>query len=171
MRHAVPARGGIPGRELLEGLATGIAYGAGLWSAGSLLVASFRPLDLAMPYWNRLSWLRTDTSGAVAFCVLAISLCLSEYLRLRRKERDAAAASGPRARNPLAVAIAKVVALLSTVLVVYFSVNSVTHPATLAIHATHFASWPTESTGRVSALCLCIISVGWLRFSAARSTR
>jgi hypothetical protein len=170
MRHAVPARKRTPQRDLIEGIATGVAYGAGLWCAGALLVATFRPNDLAMPYWDRVSWLRTDTSGAVTFVVLAVSLCTSEYLRLLRKECAPPAASG-RARNPLPTAIAKVVALLSTVLVVYLSVNAVTHPATLAIHATHFASWPTEGTGRVAALGLCIVSVGWLRFSSARLTR
>jgi hypothetical protein len=135
-----------------------------------LLVASFRPNDLAMPYWDGVSWLRTDTSGAVTFVVLAVSLCTSEYLRLRRKEPNPATAS-VQARNPLAAAIARVVALLSTVLVVYLSVNAVTHPATLSLHVTHFASWPTEGTVRVAALCLCVVTVGWLRFSSARLTR
>ncbi len=63
-------------------------------------VASFRPNDLAMPYWNRISWLRTDTSGAVTFVVLAVSLCTSEYLRLRRKEPNRATTS-VRGSNPL----------------------------------------------------------------------
>ena len=169
MRPAVPASGRAPRRDLLEGIATGIGYGAGLWCAGALLVASFRPNDLAMPYWNRLSWLRTDTSGMITFVVLAVSLCTSEYLRLRRKESNLAPATA-QVRNPLATAIARVVALLSTLLVVYLSTNAVTHPATLSLHLTHFASWPTEGTVRVAALCLCIISVAWLRYSSARRT-
>jgi hypothetical protein len=170
MRHAVSAPRRPLGRDLLEGFATGVAYAAFLWCTGALLVASFRPNDLAMPYWNRMSWLRTDTSGAVTFVILGISLCTSEYLRLRRKEPNVAAES-VQARSPLAVAIARVVALLSTVLVVYLSINAVTHPATLSLHVTHFASWPTEGTVRVVALGLCIVSVGWLRFSSARSER
>ena len=170
MRHAVPAPGRAPSRDLLEGIATGVAYGAGLWCGGALLVASFRPNDLVMPYWDGVSWLRTDTSGVFAFVILAVSLCTSEYLRLRRKEPNPSTPSA-QARCPLAAAIARTVALLSTVLVVYLSVNAVTHPATLARHATHFASWPTEGTVRVCALALCIVSVGWLRFSSARLTR
>jgi hypothetical protein len=53
-------------------------------------------------------------------------------------------------------------------LVVYLSVNAVTHPYTLTLRATHFASWPTEGTLRVFALLLCVLSVGWLRFTSAR---
>ena len=64
--------------------------------------------------------------------------------------------------------MAEVVALLATGLVVYLSVNAVTHPATLTIEATHFASWPTEGTLRVVALVLCVLSVGMLRFMSAR---
>jgi hypothetical protein len=64
--------------------------------------------------------------------------------------------------------VAEVVAVLSTALVVYLSVNAVTHPATLLIQATHFARWPTEGTLRVIALLLCVLSVGWLRFMTAR---
>jgi hypothetical protein len=36
------------------------------------------------------------------------------------------------------------------------------------VQATHFASWPTEGTLRVAALLLCVLSVGWLRFTSAR---
>ena len=83
MRYVAPARGRAPGRDVLEGIATGVAYGAGLWCGGALLVASFRPSDLAKPArWQDISWLRTDTSGAVTFVLLAVSLCASEYLRI-----------------------------------------------------------------------------------------
>jgi len=156
---------------VIEAAATGVAYGAGLWCAGALLVASFRPYDLAMPYWSRLSGLRTDTSGAAAFVVVAVTLVVSEYLRLRRgggrRRRPSAIRSGG-ARAAFARAVAEVVALLATGLVVYLSVNAVTHPATLTIEATHFASWPTEGTLRVVALVLCVLSVGMLRFMSAR---
>jgi hypothetical protein len=153
--------------DLLEGIATGVAYGAGLWWVGVLLVASFRPNNLWMPYWSAIPRLRTDTSGAITFVIFGVSLCASEYLRLRRKQPNPST-SLVHLRGPLAVSSARVVALLCTILVAYLSVNAVTHPYTLAIHATHFASWPTESTARILALGLCTVSVGWLRFSSTR---
>jgi len=156
---------------VIEAVATGVAYGAGLACASALLLASFRPYDLAMPYWGRLSWLRTDTCGAASFLVVAVTLVVSEYLRLRRNggRRRRASGGGPAAwRTYLARAVAEVIALLATGLVVYLSVNTVTHPATLTIRATHFASWPTEGTLRVGALVVCALSVGWLRFMTAR---
>ena len=48
-------------------------------------------------------------------------------------------------------------------LVIYLSVNAVTHPATLAIQATHFATWPTEGTLRVLALAATVLAAAWLR--------
>jgi hypothetical protein len=161
---AVDARGGC----IIEAVATGLAYGAGLCCAGALLVASFHPWDLAMPYWSRLAWLRTDTCGAAAFVVVAVTLVVSEYLRLRRNGGRRRRASGLSSRSYLGRAVAEVIAVLSTALVVYLSVNAVTHPATLSIRATHFATWPTEGTLRVIALLLCVLSVGWLRFMTAR---
>jgi hypothetical protein len=153
---------------VIEAVATGLAYGAGLSCAGALLVASFRPYYLALPYWSRISWLRTDTCGAASFVVVAVTLVVSEYFRLRRSGGRRRRTSAVRSRTYFARAVAEVIALLSTGLVVYLSVNAVTHPATLSIGATHFASWPTEGTLRVIALLLCALSVGWLRFMTAR---
>jgi len=124
-----------------------------------------------MPYWSQLPRLRTDTCGAAAFVVVAITLVVSEYLRLRRTgvpQKDGSEVARQRPLTDFAKAVARVVALLGTALVVYLSVNAVTHPHTLVIHATRFASWPTESTLRVIALLLCVVSVGWLRYLAAR---
>jgi hypothetical protein len=153
---------------VIEAVATGLAYGAGLSCAGALLVASFRPYYLSLPYWSRISWLRTDTCGAASFVVVAVTLVVSEYFRLRRNGGRRRRTPGIRSRTYLARAVAEVTALLATGLVVYLSVNAVTHPATLTIRATHFASWPTEGTLRVIALFLCVLSVGWLRFMTAR---
>jgi hypothetical protein len=100
--------------------------------------------------------------------VLAFTLVVSEYFRLRRNGGRRRRASGLRPRRYLARAVAEVIALLATALVVYLSVNAVTHPYTLTIQATHFATWPTEGTLRVCALLLCVLSVGWLRFMTAR---
>ncbi len=156
---------------VIEAAATGVAYGAALFCAGALLVASFRPYDLAMPYWSRLSWLRTDTGGVASFLVVAVTLVVSEYLRLRRNGGRRRRTLGIRpsgSRVYFARAVAEVIAVLATGLVVYLSVNAVTHPYTLTVRATHFASWPTEGTLRVSALLVCVLSVGWLRFMSAR---
>jgi hypothetical protein len=156
---------------VVEAAATGVAYGAGLTCASALLLACFHPYDLAMPYWSRLSGLRTDTCGAASFLVVAVTLVVSEYLRLRRNGGRRRRTSGIRYRGSwtyFARAVAEVTALLATGLVVYLSVNAVTHPATLTMSATHFTRWPTEGTLRVIALLLCVLSVGWLRFMTAR---
>ena len=49
-------------------------------------------------------------------------------------------------------------------LVVYLSVNAVTHPATLRLQATHLLSWPAEGTLRVVALLLAAVYVAVLRY-------
>jgi hypothetical protein len=155
----------------IEALAAGLAYSAGLCWVSVCLVASFRPGDLGAPYWRGVPGLRTDTSGIVAFFVVAAGFAASEYLRLRRR-RDAAVRPdrvlAARMAKPLALAMSETVALLATGLVGYLSVNAVTHPATLERHATHLAAWPTEGTLRVAALLLCACSVTVLRYLWAR---
>jgi hypothetical protein len=94
---------------------------------------------------------------------------------LRRRRRAPAIRDQPRpdaAAQPLALALAvtETVAVLATGLVLYLSVNAVTHPATLRLRATHFAAWPTEGTLRVMALLLCVCSVTALRYLLARPT-
>ena len=68
----------------------------------------------------------------------------------------------------LAMAAAETVAVLATGLFGYLSVNTVTHPATQQIQATHLLSWPTEGTLRVAALLLCIVSFGMVRYLRPR---
>jgi hypothetical protein len=168
-----PVPGGMSRWLAAEALAAGLSYGAGLWWASVCLVASFRPNDLSAPYWSGVPHLRTDTSGIPAFLVVTVCLSTSEYLRLRRRQnapaKPAQAVAGGRA-TPLALAISETVGLLATGLVVYVSVNTVTHPATLGIRATHLAPWPTEGTLRVAALVLCVCSVTALRYLCAAST-
>jgi hypothetical protein len=176
-----PTRGRTSRRLALEALAAGLAYGAGLCWASVCLVASFRVDDLSAPYWRGVPGLRTDTSGILAFFVLAVCFAVSEYLRLGRRQGGAvtpvpevtAGAQPGGAARLLALAISETVALLATGLVGYLSVNAVTHPATLQIHATHLAAWPTEGTLRVVALFLGACSVTMLRYlwAAAPASR
>jgi hypothetical protein len=158
----------------VEAAAAGLAYGALLFWASTCLVGSFRPQDLADPYWRGIPELRTDTAGFAAFIVAAVCLLSSEYLRLRRRRAVAARAATPPsvavpgAAAVLAMAGSETVAVLATGLFGYLSVNAVTHPATLKIQATHLLSWPTEGTLRVVALFLCIGSFGLLRYLRPR---
>jgi hypothetical protein len=153
-----------------EAAAAGLAFGALLEWASTALVGSFRPQDLADPYWHGVPWLRTDTSGFAAFMVAAICLLSSEYLRLRRRRLAASAASAASAGEGvlLAMAAAETVAVLATGLFSYLSVNAVTHHYTLQLQATHLLSWPTEGTLRVVALLLCIVSFGVVRYLRPR---
>jgi hypothetical protein len=77
--------------------------------------------------------------------VVAVCFATSEYLRLNRRRDDVASpAQQPLSSKTalLTVAMAKTIAVLATGVVVYLSVNAVTHPATLAVHLTHLAPWP-----------------------------
>jgi hypothetical protein len=160
-------------RRFTEAAATGSAYGALLCWVGTCAVASFGGAPLSSPYWAAIPALRTDTCGAVAFVVAAVSLTVSEYLRLQRRYAGEAVrnlARSPGSWELAARAISETVAVLSTGLVGYISVNAVTHPVTLGIQATHFASWPTEGTLRVLALLGCVASVGALRYLRSGKT-
>ncbi|MGA8458578.1 MAG: hypothetical protein WB800_24485 [Streptosporangiaceae bacterium] len=168
----MPDRPGGDGWLAVEAAAAGLAFGSLLEWASTALVGSFRPLDLADPYWRVVPWLRTDTSGFAAFIVAAVCLLSSEHLRLRRRRSAASAGAVPPPTAPggvlLAMAAAETVAVLATGLFGYLSVNAVTHPATQQIQATHLLSWPTEGTLRVVALLLCIVSFGMVRYLRPR---
>jgi len=154
----------------VEALASGLAYGAGLCWASVCLLAAFRPNDLGMPYWSGIRGLRSDTSGILAFFAVAVCRISSEFLRLRRRKARIAAPANTPLSNTIDVAglaVFETISVLATGLVVYLSVNAVTHPATLDIQATHLAPWPTEGTLRVIALLFCACSVAMLRFLLA----
>jgi hypothetical protein len=162
-----PGRSLINGSSALEAVAAGLAYGAGLCWISVCLLANFRPGDLGGPYWSGAPHLRSDTCGILAFFAVAVCFGTSEYLRLRRR-RDAMASSGRgssrKTTKPFVLAASETTTILATGLVIYVSVNAVTHPETLDMRATHLATWPTEGTLRVVALLLCVCSVAVLRY-------
>lgn len=150
-------------QSAVEATAAGLAFGSGLCWVSTGLVASFRPGNLADPYWAYLPDLRTDTCGIAAFAVLAVSLTASEYLRRSRGRPRGADEQIDRRSAIAALSVARTVAVLGTAIVVYVSINAVTHPATLNIAATHVLSWPTEGTLRVAALILASCAAAVLR--------
>jgi hypothetical protein len=155
-----------------EAVAAGLAFSSLLCWATTALVASFRPQGLPAPYWQALPWLRTDTLGVLAFLVAAVSLPVSEYLRLRRRRTAAAAPAESSADGPLvALAVSETVAVLATGVVGYLSVNAVTHPYTLLIQVTHLLPWPSEGTLRVAGLILCFVAVTSVRYLRSASAR
>ena len=115
----MPDRPGGDAWLAVEAAGAGLAFGSLLEWASTALVGSFRPLDLADPYWRGVPWLRTDTSGFAAFIVAAVCLLSSEYLRLRRRRPAASAGAVPPPTAPggavlLAMAAAETVAVLAT---------------------------------------------------------
>ena len=165
-------RGGATGvpslyRGWIEGAFTGLGYATALASLSFFLVGSFRPQDLPMPYWADLGGLRSDTFGFGCFVVAAFSLCLSEYFRLSRISLARLHHEAEnRPSSPLhhfVLAAARTSAAAGTTLVVYLSINSVTHPYTLLIAATHLLSWPTEGTLRVVGLVVTACAVAIAR--------
>jgi hypothetical protein len=158
---------GTPSRCWTEGAFTGLGYSSALASVGVFVVGSFRPQDLPMPYWMELRLLRTDTFGFACFIVAALSICVSEYLRLTRialtRSHNAVGNSPSASLQRLVLAAARTLSAAGSTLVIYLSINSVTHPGTLLLQATHLLSWPTEGTLRVIALIATACAVGIAR--------
>lgn len=149
-------------RENIEAVATGLAYSSALVALSAFAVGSFRPAGLSRPYVERVAWLRTDTFGTVCFIVATLAFGISEYFRLwRHSDRRSEAAGMPANGAPhlLTFAIARALWTAGTVLFVYVSVNAVTHPYTLGLHATHLLSWPTEGILRAVSLVVVGCSV------------
>jgi hypothetical protein len=158
-----------PRKLVVEAVAFGLGYAAVLIWIGSALVGSFG-YDEWNPYWSAIP-LRTDTAGAIAFGVAIVTLAVSRYLELRRRS-GVPTEPVPRSGRVLAVqAVADIAAFLSTALVIYLSCNAFMHPATLDIHLTHLAPWPTEGTVRVLALGVCLVAVATRRYLRATATR
>jgi hypothetical protein len=158
----------------VESVALGLGYTAVLIWSGSALVASFTGGE-ASPYWPNIPHLRTDTTGVIAFAVAAVSLAVSQYLQLRRRSdasADSVPRSVPRTASVLAVqAVADTAAVLGTGLVIYLSLNAVTHPITLTLQLTHLWPWPSEGTVRVIGLGICLVAVATRRYLRATANQ
>jgi hypothetical protein len=171
----------------VESAAFGLGYTAVLIWAGSALVGSFSfSGGDANPYWPAIPHLRTDTAGVIAFTVAIVSLTVSKYLQLRRRGTGSAepapAESAPVEPAPAALAarpagvhavqaVAETAVILSTGLVIYLSLNAVTHPVTLTMQLTHLAPGPSEGTVRVIALGICLVAVAVRRYLRATTSR
>ncbi len=155
---------------MVESAAFGLGYTAVLIWSGSALVASFTDHEVT-PYWPAIPDLRTDTTGVIAFATAIVSLVVSKYLQLRRRNGVAVQSAG-RSAGVLAVqAVAETAAVLSTGLVVYLSLNAVTHPFTLRLQVTHLWPWPSEGTARVIGLGICLVAVATSRYLRAAASR
>ena len=151
-------------KRLIESGALGLGYTSVLVWIGSALVGSFGTDDAA-PYWPAVPGLRTDTAGALAFAVAAVSLSVSRYLQLRRRRGRARVRPLTSSAGVTAVqAVAETAAVLCSGVVIYLSVNAVTHPWTLKIQLTHLLPWPSEGTVRVIALGICLVTTAVSRY-------
>jgi hypothetical protein len=159
---------------VIESVAFGLGYTAVLIWGGAALVASFTDGE-AGPYWPAIPHLRTDTSGVIAFAVAIVSLVVSRYLQLRRRgDAPVEATVEATARPPrvaLVQAVAETAVVLATGLVIYLSLNAVTHPITLRMQLTHLWPWPSEGTVRVIALGICLAGVATRRYLRASASR
>jgi len=152
-------------RRYLEGAVTGLAYASALAALSVFAVGSFRTQGLFTPYWGRIASLRTDTFGFGCYVVATLAFGYSEFLRLSRIVRHRSTAAIPDV-GPIALlvsAASRALVVAASVLVVYLSVNAVTHPQTLALPATHLLSWPTEGTLRAIALVVTALAVAVAR--------
>lgn len=161
-------------RLAVESAAFGLGYTAVLIWFGSVLVASFTA-DEAEPYWSVIPHLRTDTSGVMAFAVAIVTLAVSRYLQLRRRNGVPARPVAQPVARPAGVlavqAMAETAAVLATGIVIYLSLNAFTHPFTLRLQLTHLWPWPSEGTVRVIGLGICLVSVATSRYLRATASR
>jgi hypothetical protein len=148
-------------RRGIEGGVIGLTYSSALVALSALLVGSFRPQDLSHPYVGHLAWLRIDSFGIVSFFVATVGLAASGYLRRSHEvaRRSATAGQAPGNICVFTIAVARSLAAAGTILVVYVSINAVTHPITLGRPATHLLSWPTEGTLRAVSLIVVAVAV------------
>jgi hypothetical protein len=160
---------------VVESAALGLGYAATLVWVGSAFVGSFGYNYDAFPYWPAIPHLRTDTAGFIAFAIAIVSLVVSKYLQLRRRNGAPARPVAQIAARPAGVlavqAVAETAALLGTGLVIYLSLNAAVHPWTLRIQLSHLVPWPSEGTVRVIALGICLVAVATSRYLRATATR
>ena len=160
-------------RLVVESVALGLGYAAVLIFGGAALVAAFSNNE-SSPYWALIPRLRTDTSGVIAFVVAMVSLPVSRYLELRRRgdRGDTPVRPVSRSAGVHAVqAVAEAALVLGTGLVIYLSLNAVTHPWTLEVQLTHLAPRPSEGTVRVVGLFICLAAVATRHYLRATATR
>jgi hypothetical protein len=140
---------------------SGLTYSSGLIALSAFLVGSFRPRDLSHPYVGHLAWLRIDTFGIASFFVATVGLAASGYLRRSYGVTRQSATDGraPGTSSLFITAVARSLVAAGTTLVVYISINAVTHPSTLDRPATHVLSWPTEGTLRAVSLIVVAFAV------------
>lgn len=140
---------------------TGVTYSSGLVALSAFLVGSFRPRDLSHPYVGHLAWLRIDSFGIVCFFVATIGIAVSSYLRRSYgfTRHSATVGRAPSSISLFTTAVARSLVAAGTTLVVYISINAVTHPITLGKPATHLLSWPTEGTLRAVSLIVVAFAV------------
>jgi hypothetical protein len=156
---------------VIESVAFGLGYTAVLIWGGSALVASFTDGE-AGPYWPAIPDLRTDTTGVIAFAVAIVSLLVSKYLQLRRRSDAPAVTTARPPGIALVQAAAETAAVLATGLVIYLSLNAVTHPITLRMELTHlWPAGPSEGTVRVIGLGICLAGVATRRYLRASASR
>ena len=139
----------------------GLTCSSALVALSAFLVGSFRPQDLSHPYVGDLAWLRIDSFGIVSFFVATLGLATGGYLRRSYgvTRQSASAGRAPGTISLLITVVARSLVAAGTTLVVYISINAVTHPFTLGRPATHLLSWPTEGTLRAVSLVVVAVAV------------
>jgi hypothetical protein len=158
---------------VVESVALGLGYAALLIFGGSALVAAFSNYE-AYPYWPAIPHLRTDTSGFLAFAVALVSLSVSRYLTLRRRGARGDTPVKPVSRRAgvhVVQAVAEAAVVSATGVVIYLSLNAVTHPWSLPVQLSHLTPWPSEGTARVTALVVCVAALAISHYLRATATR
>jgi hypothetical protein len=114
------------------------------------LVGIIMPRYLPLRFEGTLP-IRTDTSGEAAF---ALSTCLLVLT-------DLFGSPSRLTPGPARViwSVARSLALHATAGWAYISANSISHPGTLHLPLTHFASWPTEGGFALGCMVIAVSSL------------
>ena len=147
MHHPASTSGGTVG---LTGVVRALQWSALICWVYVALVGVLAPYFLPAHFEDVLP-VRTDIVGILSFGASSLLLVVTGLLRPDFRLL--------RPRRRASLAISRSVALHAWLGWAYVSANSISHRATLNLHLTHLASWPTEGQFGLSSFFAAVVSM------------
>lgn len=140
----------LRGVDLLVAAARALQWAALACWMYVALVGIFTPRYLPLGFDGTLP-IRTDTSGEAAFAASTCLLVLTSVF--------GSGLFSTRGSARVIWSVARSLALHATAGWAYISANSISHPDTLHLPLTHFASWPTEGGFAIGCMVVAVSSL------------